>query len=83
MFAPPQHEKQTVPGNLQVPFISVLIIPFVAVLASGLRLLAALDAGALIMLSAPNLGQDSGLRAAALKTLQRAVQRLVLFYVNF
>ena len=38
------------------------------VLASGLRLLAALDAGALIMLSLPHLRDDAGLGAAALET---------------
>ena len=52
------------------------------VLASGLRLLAALDAGAFIMLSLADLGNDASLGAAALKTLQSAVDGFVFSYMD-
>ena len=60
----------------------VLVI-LLAVLAGGLRLLAALDAGALIMLALTNLGQHARLGAATLKALQSALQRLVLSDTDF
>ena len=53
------------------------------VFPGGLRLLAALDARALVVLALAHFGQDSGLGATALKTLQRIVQGLALFYVDF
>ena len=59
-----------------------LVILF-AVLTGSLRLLAALDAGALIMLALTNLGQHARLGAAALKALQSALQRLVFSYTDF
>ena len=60
-----------------------LIIPLIPVFPSGLRLLPALDAGALIVLPAPDLRQDAGLGTAALKALESAVQRLVFLDMNF
>ena len=45
----------------------------------SLRLLAALNAGTLVMLTLTNLGQHTRLGTAALKTLQRVVQGLALF----
>jgi len=59
------------------------IVSLVTVLASGLRLLAALDTGALIMLSAADLRQNAGLGTAALETLERAVQRFIFLYMDF
>ena len=60
-----------------------LIIALIAVLPSGLALLAALHAGALVVLTLAHLGDDTGLGAATLKALQSAVQGLALFYTNF
>jgi len=60
-----------------------LIETLVAVLAGSLALLATLHAGALVVLSLADLGDDTGLGAATLKALQSAVQRLVLSDVNF
>ena len=65
------------------PYLYQLIETLVAVLASSLRLLATLDAGALVMLSAADLSQDASLSAATLKTLQSAIQRLVFLNMNF
>jgi hypothetical protein len=62
---------------------TVLIVPLVAVLASSLRLLAALDTGALVMLSAADLSQNAGLGTAALETLERAVQRFIFLDMDF
>mgnify|MGYP004439257863 CR=1 FL=1 len=56
---------------------------FVAVLAGSLGLLAALDAGAFIALSATHLRQNAGLGAASLKTLQSAVQGLAFLDMDF
>ncbi len=55
----------------------------VFVLASGLGFLAALDAGALVVLLLSEVGQNAGLRAAALESLQSVVQRLVFLDVDF
>ena len=52
------------------------------VLASGLRLLAPLHAGTLVVLSFPDLGQDAGLGAAALETLQRAVDGFIFLHMD-
>ena len=60
-----------------------LIIPLVAVFPSCLGFLAALDAGAFVMLPAAYLRQNAGLGAAALEALERAIQRLVLLDMNF
>ena len=57
-------------------FLCHLIVTLVAVLTRSLGLLAALDAGAFIALSATHLRQNAGLGAASLKTLQSAVQGL-------
>ena len=60
-----------------------LSIVLLAVLTSGLALLAALDAGAVIELALTHLGQHAGLGAAALEALQRVLQRLALTDMNF
>ena len=52
------------------------------VLASGLGLLAALDTGAFIVLSLPHFRNDAGLGAAALKTLQCAVDGLAVLHMD-
>ena len=52
------------------------------VLASGLRLLAPLHAGTLVMLPFPDLGQDASLGAAALETLQRAVDGFIFLHMD-
>ena len=59
-----------------------LVILF-AVLASGLGLFTALDAGALVVLTLANLGQHTRLGTAALETLQSALQRLVFSDTDF
>ena len=59
------------------------IISLVSVLAGSLGLLAALDAGALVVLLAAQIRHDAGLGTAALKSLERVVQRLVLLDVDF
>ena len=54
-----------------------------AILAGGLGLFAALDAGALVMLTLTHLSQHTGLGAAALKAFQSALQRLVFSHTDF
>ena len=56
-----------------------LVETLILVLASSLGLLATLHAGALIMLTLADLCDDAGLGAAALETLQSAVDGLALF----
>ena len=65
----------------QDPFCE--LVELLAVLAGSLRLLAALDAGALVMLTLTNLGQNARLGTAALETLQSALQRLIFTNTNF
>ena len=60
-----------------------LIIALVAVLSSCLGLLAALDAGTLVMLPAADLSQNAGFRTTALEALERAVQRLIFLDMDF
>ena len=60
-----------------------LVETLILVLASSLRLLAALDAGALVVFLLPQVGQDASLGAGALEALESSIQRLVLFDVNF
>ena len=52
------------------------------VLASGFRLLTALDAGAFVVFSFTNLGNHARLGAAPFKTFERAVNGLAVFYMN-
>ena len=59
------------------------IVSLVSVLAGSLGLLAALNAGAFVALSAAHLGQDARLGAASLKTLQSAVQGLAFLNMDF
>ena len=61
----------------------MILVELLLVLASGLALLAALDTGAVIELTLTNLGQNTGLSAAALKTLQSVLQRLTITDMNF
>ena len=49
------------------------LIETLLVLASSLRLLATLDAGAFIMLSLTEFGKHAGLRTSSLKSAKRAV----------
>ena len=59
------------------------LVILLAVLAGGLRLLAALHARALIVLTPANLGQNARLGAAALETLQRVLQGLAVLHMDF
>ena len=59
------------------------LVELLAILASSLGLLAALNAGALVMLTLTDLGQNTGLSAAALEALQSALQRLIFTNTNF
>ena len=63
--------------------ILVESIVFLAILPGSLRLLATLDAGALVVLATAHLGQNTGLGAAALEALQGVLQRLALADMNF
>ena len=58
------------------------LIETLLVLASSLRLLATLHAGALIMLSLADLGDDASLGAATLETLQSAVDGLAVLNMD-
>ena len=60
-----------------------LIITLIFILACSFGFLAALYAGALVVLLLAKIGQNTGLLAAAFESLQSIVQRLVLFYINF
>ena len=60
-----------------------LLVISLAVLPGRLRLLAALDAGAFIMLALTNLSEDPGLCAGTLKTLQSIIQRFAFSHSNF
>ena len=63
--------------------LSFALIETLLVLASSLRLLATLDAGAFIMLSLTDFGDDASLCTATLKTLQCAVDGLAVLHMNF
>ena len=58
------------------------LIETLLVLASSLRLLATLHAGALIMLSLANLGNNASLGAATLETLQSAIDGLAVLNMD-
>ena len=60
-----------------------VLVELLTVLASGLRLLAALHAGALVVLTLTDLSQHTRLGAAALKALQSALQRLIFTNADF
>jgi len=60
-----------------------VLIELLTVLAGSLGLLAALHTGTLVVLTLADLGQHSGLGAAALEALQSALQRLVFSYTDF
>ena len=57
----------------------LLILAF----SGSLRLLLALYAGLLIMLSLTELGKNTGLNALSLETTKRAIESLIFFYSNF
>ena len=59
-----------------------LVILF-AVLASGLGLFTALNAGALVVLTLANLGQNARLGATALKALECVLQGLAVLHMDF
>ena len=75
-----KNKKAAAPMVRQLLYALIITL---LVLASGLRLLATLDAGALIMLSLTNFGDDASLGAAALETLQSAVDGLAVLHMNF
>ena len=58
-------------------------IELLSVLASSFRLLLTLQAGADVMLALLNFGDNALLGTAALKSLERVVQRLILLDVDF
>ena len=58
------------------------LIETLLVLASSLRLLATLDAGAFIMLSLTDFSDDASLCTATLKTLQCAVDGLAVLNMD-
>ena len=60
----------------------ILVIALIAVLTGSLALLAALDTGALIALSLADLRHDTGLGAASLEALERAVERFAFLDVD-
>ena len=64
-------------------FALQLVVTLVLVLASCFGLLTALNAGALVVLLLSQIGQNTGLSAAALKSLKSVVQRLVFLDVDF
>ena len=64
-------------------FLLRLVISLVLVLACCFALFAALYAGALIVLSLSEVSEDACLSGVALKSLKSAVERLILFYVDF
>ena len=64
-------------------FYYLLVVTLVLVLACCFALFAALYAGALIVLSLSEVSEDACLSGVALKSLKSAVERLVLFYVDF
>ena len=64
-------------------FALQLVVTLVLVLASCFGLLAALNAGALVVLLLSQISQNTGLSAAALKSLKSVVQRLVFLDVDF
>ena len=59
------------------------LVELFTVLPGGLRLLAALDAGALVMLTLTNLSQHARLGATPLETSEGALQRLIIFNSDF
>lgn len=64
-------------------FFSFLVETLIAVLTSGLALLAALDTGAFIALALTHLSNDTGLGTASLETLESAIQRFAFLNMNF
>jgi hypothetical protein len=68
---------------VEAVLILSLIVTLIPVLASGFRLLTALDAGALIALPFPHFSQNASLGAASLKTLQSAVQAFAFLHMYF
>jgi hypothetical protein len=58
------------------------LVETLLVLTSGLRLLATLHAGAFIMLSLANLGDNACLSAATLETLQCAIDGFAFLDMN-
>ena len=85
----PVYEPQTCKSKKKIlhpkmqDFLFALVVTLILVLASSLRLFAATNAGALVVLLAAQIRHDAGLGTAALKSLERVVQRLVLLDVDF
>ena len=64
-------------------FLFALVITLILVLACCFALLAALDAGALVVLLLSQISQYTGLGTAALKSFKSIVQRFVLLDIDF
>ena len=64
-------------------FLVALVVTLILVLACSLRLFAATNAGTLVVLLAAQIRHDASLGTAALKSLERVVQRLILLDVDF
>ena len=79
-FAPSHEKNKAAPAGAA---LMGLIIALILVLAGRLGFLAALHAGALVVLLLPQIGQDAGLGAAALESLKSVIQRLVLLDMDF
>ena len=75
------HKK--IPHPSMRNFAALLIVTLILVLACCLALLAALDAGALVVLLLSQISQYTGLGTAALKSFKSIVQRFVLLDIDF
>ena len=71
------------PNGISRSVLNCFLVELLSVLAGGFALLATLDAGAVIILALADLSQHTGLGAAALKTLQSALQRLIFTHMDF
>ena len=70
-------------GKSRAVLFMELVVTLVLVLAGSLGLLAALDAGALVILLAAQVVHDAVLGAAAFEPFERIVERLVLLNMDF
>ena len=76
-------KKLQVARGLGIRQAVLSLVILLAVLAGGLRLLAPLNARALVVLTLANLGQNARLGTAALETLQRILQGLAVLHMDF
>ena len=68
---------------MQSGWFYYLVISLVFILSRSLGFLAAFDAWALVVLLFPQIRQHSRLSAVTLKAFQSAIQRLVIFDMDF